>query len=257
MFKNWKTTLAGVGYLGCTVASIFCPAAAPVLAKMGAAFIAGGFCVGKDHDVTHSPTPDDEPQNVKEKKRTAPFKTPRMMMLLGACLMFGALISMGFTGMGVNKAPFIYIGSGNPTNFPSGVGSVYFNTTNTAYPVMWVKTTTNGFVKIVNTNSIPTDLSLGTLYVTNAIKFVCPSCDVATNTLTSDNDGTITIRDSEGDLRALQTSRVVATFGEFADSVTMGNGLLINDGLLQIATLANKTNLNTTGTGELQGDTTP
>lgn len=162
MFKSWKTTLAGFINLGCIVAPFVNPALAPICAKIATAVTAAGFLASKDHDVSHSETPLDEPQKVgPEAKATRILKTPRMMLFvigLGGL----AMLTSAFTGMSVNNRPALFTGTTNNPSFACGIGSMYVNTS-TTNPVVFIKTRTNLFSQVVNQTSLPTRVNFDTV----------------------------------------------------------------------------------------------
>ncbi len=211
MFRNWKTTLSGIMAIGCTVGAIAFPEFAIPIGKIGALVTAGGLFLAKDHDVTGKP---EEPLEEEEtdstrgtgteepKKKTVPLRTPRMMLILGFSLMGIFCLSSGFIGTSVNKFPLIYTGQGSPTNFPSAVGSFYVNLADTNVPVLWIKTSTNGFAAFISSNSLPADVSFNSVTITNGLRaadVIALNSLQSAGTLNVDGDCYLGV-DSEGNI---------------------------------------------------------
>ncbi len=253
MFKSWKTSLAGILGIGCTIAAIFFPEQAVPIGKIGAVVTAGGLFLSKDHDQsadeeapkTDPPSNTGTPQTLNGSAKGA--------LTLGMLLMGLFLFTTGFIGTGLNKAPYIYVGMGNPTNFVSGVGSFYVDLSATNVPTLWVKTSTNGFARFISSNALPADVTFRQITCTN----ILASGDVSVGGTLSVSAGGI---DCGGDLLVNGGATVVGVSEFVAEGMFDGNAVFNTaqvNGLLTLPSVTTNKFLRVGGNATLEATSLP
>lgn len=200
--RSLKTTLFGLGSIACIVVPIFIPVAAPVCAKFATLLGGLGLVAARDHS-------DGNPPSRSPNKLNSFGVLPLVALLLVATV----ASSSGFISQYQPTSYRVFIGTGNPntnswaTN--SGTGSFFVNVEDVAVPVLWVKTSTNGFATVASGGGGAVVESTGT--PGNAA-----AADYAVNATHAINADSATVADSANSASTALTSGTAS----FADSAT-------------------------------------